>query len=65
MIRLRRDDFEDPNELAKLAATAHIPPEAFRREFEYLMAFEPPPLAMDRLGESVTTPDRGDARTNR
>ena len=53
MIRLRRDDFEDPYELAKLAATAHISPEEFRREFEYLMAAEPPPLAMDELGERV------------
>src|SRR5436309_9869832 len=64
MIRLRRDDFEDPHELAKLAATAHIPPEQFRREFEYLMASEPPPLAMDKLGERVATPDRADARAN-
>jgi 6-phosphofructokinase len=62
MIRLRRDDFEDPLELAKLAATAHISPEEFRREFEYLMASEPPPLAMDELGERATTPDRADPR---
>src|SRR6267143_491822 len=48
MIRLRRDDFEDPHELAKLAATARIPPDEFRREFEYLMAAEPPPLDLDR-----------------
>jgi 6-phosphofructokinase 1 len=26
MIRLRHDDFEDPHQLAKLAATAHISP---------------------------------------
>ena len=64
MIRLRRDDFEDPHELAKLSATAHISPEEFRREFEYLMASEPPPLAMDKLGERTATPDRADARTN-
>src|SRR5437867_9555719 len=64
MIRLRRDDFEDSLELAKLAATAHISPEEFRREFEYLMASEPPPLEMDELGELVATPDREDARTN-
>ena len=64
MIRLRRDDFEDPHELAKLSATAHISPEEFRREFEYLMASEPPPLAMDELGELVATPDREDPRTN-
>src|SRR6185436_10172750 len=51
MIRLRRDDFEDPHELAKLAATAHVPEEEFRRQFEYLTAMEPPPLAMDAHGE--------------
>jgi len=33
MIRIRRDDFEDPLELAKLAATAHLAPDDFRREF--------------------------------
>lgn len=64
MIRLRRDDFEDPHELAKLAATARISPVEFRRQFEYLMASEPPPLAMDELGERVATIDRGDAGAN-
>jgi 6-phosphofructokinase len=62
MIRLRRDDFEDSHELAKLAATAHMSPEQFRREFEYLMAAEPPPLAMDELGERVSSPDGADTR---
>ena len=64
MIRLRHDDFEDPHELAKLAATAHISPEEFRREFEYLMASEPPPLAIDELGERMATPNRADASAN-
>jgi 6-phosphofructokinase len=64
MIRLRRDDFEDPHELAKLAATVHISPEELRREFEYLMAAEPPPLEMDALGERGAIPDRADARAN-
>ena len=31
MIRLRRDDFEDPHELAKLAATAGMSVEEFRQ----------------------------------
>ena len=44
MIRLRRDDFEDPHELAKFAATAKINLQEFRREFEYLIETEPPPL---------------------
>src|ERR1700730_18847810 len=64
MIRLRHDDFEDPQQLAKLAATAHISPEEFRREFEYLMASEPPPLAIDELGERMATPNRADASAN-
>jgi 6-phosphofructokinase len=64
MIRLRRDDFEDPHELAKLAATAHISPEEFRREFEYLIASEPPPLAMDEQGERVASPNHGDTRAS-
>ncbi|MEO8077290.1 MAG: diphosphate--fructose-6-phosphate 1-phosphotransferase [Acidobacteriota bacterium] len=51
MIRLRRDDIEDPHEVARLANTAHLTPEEFRREFEYLVAAEPPPLAMDEQGE--------------
>jgi len=51
LIRLRRDDFEDPHELAKIAATARLTPEAFRQEFEYLIAGEPPPLVIDQHGE--------------
>src|SRR5687767_4129201 len=47
MIRLRRDDFEDPHELAKFAATAGLSLEEFRSEFEYLIASEPPPLVID------------------
>jgi 6-phosphofructokinase 1 len=47
MIRLRRDDFEDPHELAKFAATAGQTLQEFRKEFEYLIAYEPPPLVLD------------------
>jgi 6-phosphofructokinase 1 len=47
MIRLRRDDFEDPHELAKFAATAGMSLEAFREQFEYLIATEPPPLEIE------------------
>jgi ATP-dependent phosphofructokinase / diphosphate-dependent phosphofructokinase len=57
MIRLRRDDFEDPHELAKLAATARIPLPDFRREFEYLAAYEPRPLVVDEHGERVDASD--------
>ena len=47
MLRLRRDDFENPHELAKFAATAGISLEEFRREFEYLVKHEPTPLFLD------------------
>jgi ATP-dependent phosphofructokinase / diphosphate-dependent phosphofructokinase len=46
MIRLRRDDFEDPPALAKIADTAHLSVEEFRRRFEYLIENEPPPLIL-------------------
>jgi 6-phosphofructokinase 1 len=44
MIRLRRDDFDDPHELARFAATAHLTLEEFKDRFEYLVKDEPPPL---------------------
>ncbi len=44
MIRLRRDDFDDPHELAKFAATCGMTLRQFRDEFEYLIQYEPPPL---------------------
>jgi ATP-dependent phosphofructokinase / diphosphate-dependent phosphofructokinase len=48
MLRLRRDDFEDPHELAKFAATAGLSVERFRQEFEVLIQLEP--LDLDRQG---------------
>ncbi|OLD43068.1 MAG: hypothetical protein AUI83_18775 [Armatimonadetes bacterium 13_1_40CM_3_65_7] len=51
MIRLRRDDFDDPHELARFAATAHVSVEEFRRQFERLIEEEPPPLVLDSVGE--------------
>ena len=42
MIRLRKDDFEDPHELAKFAATAGLTLEQFQTEFGYLVENEPP-----------------------
>jgi len=59
MIRLRRDDFEDPHELAKFAATAGISLQDFRKEFEYLIQLEPPPLTVDH-GEIVEAGSRSD-----
>ena len=42
MIRLRKDDFHDAHELAKLAATAGLSNEEFSKEFEYLVVNDPP-----------------------
>ena len=53
MIRLRRDDFDHPAELSRLAATVKLPEAEFRRQFEYLVQQEPPPLAIDQQGEKV------------
>ena len=47
MIRLRRDDFEDPHELAKLAAAVGVSREQFEKEFAYLVDSEPAPLVLD------------------
>ena len=47
MIRLRRDDFEDPAILERIAAAANLSVERFRQEFEYLVGAELPPLVLD------------------
>jgi 6-phosphofructokinase 1 len=52
MIRLRRDDFEDPHQLAKLASTVNLSLDDFRREFASLVADEPPRLRIDEKGEA-------------
>jgi 6-phosphofructokinase 1 len=44
MIRLRRDDFEDPHELAKFAATAGLSLTEFRRQFGHLIENELPAI---------------------
>jgi 6-phosphofructokinase len=41
MIRLKREDFADPHDLAKLAATAHLGIPEFREQFSYLTDDEP------------------------
>jgi 6-phosphofructokinase 1 len=46
MIRLRRDDFDDPHELARFAATAGLDVAEFRAQFEPLVADEPPPVIL-------------------
>jgi 6-phosphofructokinase 1 len=37
MLRLNKTDFDDPHELAKLAATAHISIDEFKKRFYYLI----------------------------
>ena len=56
MIRLRRDDFEDANVLYQLASTAHLSVDEFRRQFEYLMDDEPPPLTLNQQTAAGTEP---------
>jgi 6-phosphofructokinase 1 len=41
MIRLRREDFEQADDLGKLAAIAHCTPAEFRKRYNYLTANEP------------------------
>jgi 6-phosphofructokinase 1 len=41
MLRLRREDFDDPHDLAKLAATAHLGVDEFRAQFAYVTEGEP------------------------
>lgn len=52
MIRLRRDDFNDPHELARFAATCGLTLQEFRRQFEYLIEKEPPAIHL-----STVTPE--------
>jgi 6-phosphofructokinase 1 len=60
MIRLRRDDFEDPHELAKFAATCGITLQEFRDEFEDLILDEPPPLDLDKDAAAARSEDGAD-----
>ena len=56
MIRLRRDDFDDPATLAKFGAVCNpkLSGDEFRRQFAYVVEHEAPPLdllhARDRVG---------------
>ncbi len=46
MHRLRRDDFANPQKLARLAQAAGLTPEDFRSRFEYVVADEAPALVL-------------------
>jgi 6-phosphofructokinase 1 len=54
MIRLRRDDFESAEDLAKIAAGAGLDVEQLRSEFEYLTRNEPPPLVLEAEGQTLS-----------
>jgi 6-phosphofructokinase 1 len=47
MIRLRRDDFTDPHELSRLAATAGLSPEEFSTEFSHVVEHEPEGMVVE------------------
>jgi 6-phosphofructokinase 1 len=49
MLRLKREDFDDERELARLAAVAHVTPEEFKRQFRSLVQGEPGPMSMHRI----------------
>jgi 6-phosphofructokinase 1 len=55
MIRVRRRDFANPQELARIAAAAGLSVEEFRAQFEYLTAADPPALDL----RATVAPDRG------
>jgi 6-phosphofructokinase len=47
MIRLRRDDLENPEELARIAGVSKSDPATFKKKFEYLVKNEAPPLTFN------------------
>ncbi|MEZ4224846.1 MAG: diphosphate--fructose-6-phosphate 1-phosphotransferase [Polyangiaceae bacterium] len=55
MLRLRRDDFRDPHELAKFAATAGLSLDEFRNQFEYLVADEADPIVLRHHSDAPAT----------
>jgi len=62
MIRVRRDDFEDPRDLARIAAAGGLSVEEFRRQFEYLTLDEPPALDLRHVapaGHQIPGGSRG------
>ncbi len=49
MLRLKKEDFDDPHELARLAATANMTPKQFRRTFDDQIKGEPRPVSMHAI----------------
>ena len=59
MLRLRRDDFDDPSELAKFASVLGISIEAFEAQFRYLVEGEPVPRLFFTDDSGIAQPGRG------
>lgn len=58
MLRLRRDDFDDPSELAKLGSVLGLSLEQFQEQFAYLVENEPVPRAFFSDHAHTSTPPR-------
>lgn len=56
MLRLRRDDFDDPSELAKFASVLGITLEEFEQQFRPLVDHEPPVRPFFETAASATPP---------
>ena len=55
MIRFKKDDFEDPHEMAKYAATANISLKEFEKQFGYLLSDEAKHIPAPSKSEAKTT----------
>jgi 6-phosphofructokinase len=55
MIRLKREDFDDPHDTAKLAATARLSVDEFRDRFAYLTTHEQSPVVTVAGGSPQTS----------
>ena len=53
MVRLRRDDFANPQKLARLAQAAGMSAQEFAEHFAYVVENEPPPLDLLGAGKAV------------
>ena len=56
MLRLKREDFEDPAELARLAKVAGMAPEKFRETFGALAQGEPMPMSFAPVAAQTAPP---------
>jgi len=49
MLRLKKEDFDDPHELSRLATAAGVTSETFRKMFSGLVAHDLPPMSLHRI----------------